>query len=108
MHLNHPGRRGNALASRSWPLALSAITAGFPDAVRLRAMTQDEMQLTIASFAQAAATAREAGFDGVEINAAHSPSTAASHRHGHGRLRPLAVGRLRRRPRRMLRKPRRS
>ncbi|KAA1416974.1 NADH:flavin oxidoreductase/NADH oxidase family protein [Nocardioides humilatus] len=71
MQLNHPGRQGNALASRTRPIAPSAIAGNFPGAMRPRAMSEAEISATIWSFAQAAATARDAGFDGVEIHAAH-------------------------------------
>ncbi len=70
--LSHPGRQCNRFVNPK-PVAPSAV-----DAVDLmmfftrpRALTSEEIDEVVARFAGAAATARRAGFDGVQIHAAH-------------------------------------
>lgn len=75
MQLNHPGRQTPA-SVHSAPLAPSAV-----DAVDLfkragafappRAMTVEQVDQAIASFASAAAFAKEVGFTGVQVHGAH-------------------------------------
>lgn len=72
--ISHPDHLGGAL-----PLAPSAINPhqqsftaeGFKDTVTPRAMTQADIDRTVADFAQAAVNALEAGFDGAEIHASN-------------------------------------
>jgi 2,4-dienoyl-CoA reductase-like NADH-dependent reductase (Old Yellow Enzyme family) len=72
MQLSHAGRQTQALtnphpkAPSAVPLALPGKQFGMPVA-----MTEREIQDTIAAFARAARIAREAGFTGVQIHAAH-------------------------------------
>lgn len=70
MQLNHPGRQSNPLG-RVRPVAPSAIAAGVPGASTPRELTGAEIHDIITRFATAAAVAEEAGFDGVQIHAAH-------------------------------------
>lgn len=71
MQLNHPGRQSNPLAGRNRPVAPSAITAKVPGAMKPRALEPSEIHDLIARFGHAAAVADAAGFDGVQIHAAH-------------------------------------
>jgi 2,4-dienoyl-CoA reductase-like NADH-dependent reductase (Old Yellow Enzyme family) len=70
--LSHPGRQCNRFVNPN-PVAPSAVDAvdllGF--FTRPRALTADEIDEIIERFAGAAATARRAGFDGVQVHAAH-------------------------------------
>jgi len=70
---SHPDFRGGQL-----PVAPSAVNpggkvftpdSGFTDTVTPRALTTDEIAGTVAQYRSAAANARRAGFDGVEIHA---------------------------------------
>lgn len=71
MQINHPGRQTSA-AIHPRPLAPSALAVapeigcGEP-----RAMTHDEIQNVIRRFAHVASVARDTGFTGVQIHAAH-------------------------------------
>ena len=73
MQLNHPGKQTPKMLN-SDPIAPSAIPFrkemqaffGTP-----RAMTEDDIQDAIRRFANAAALAQQAGFDGVQIHGAH-------------------------------------
>lgn len=71
--LNHPGKQ--APSSMTWaPVAPSALPLG--GSFRLafnkpRALTEDEIHAIIAQFARSATLARELGFTGVQIHAAH-------------------------------------
>ncbi|QNH98523.1 alkene reductase [Shewanella algae] len=84
VQLWHVGRRSHANIAGSQPLAPSAIN--IPDQVfgplaeggfgmvatqQPKAMTKAEIKATTADFVQAAQNAIEAGFDGVEVHAAH-------------------------------------
>ncbi|WP_298439631.1 NADH:flavin oxidoreductase/NADH oxidase family protein [uncultured Ferrimonas sp.] len=73
MQLNHPGKQIPAVLSPE-PLAPSAISLGRGLEKSFntpRAMTEAEIQATIAAFATAATLAKEAGFAGVQIHGAH-------------------------------------
>lgn len=74
MQLNHPGRQIPKFLARE-PVAPSAIGVEVPGGRgifnRPRALTESEIHEQIARFAQAARLAVEAGFDGVQIHAAH-------------------------------------
>lgn len=71
VQLNHPGRQANALAGRQRPVAPSAIAARVPGSVRPRALSDAEIRDIIARFGRAAAVVKTAGFNGVQIHAAH-------------------------------------
>jgi len=72
VQLNHPGRQTNRFGSGR-PLAPSAVAAvrvlGF--FARPRALDPEGIADVIRRFAAAAGLAREAGFDGVQVHAAH-------------------------------------
>lgn len=74
MQINHPGRQ---VFARTTPetIAPSAVPMQMEGASRLfarpRAMTGAEIKGVIARFAETAALAEQAGFDGVQIHAAH-------------------------------------
>ena len=70
MQLNHPGRQTPGYVHRS-PLAPSAVPLPLPGFGRPVAMTQADIDGLITGFAHAAAVAREAGFTGVQVHAAH-------------------------------------
>ncbi|MFC8178341.1 NADH:flavin oxidoreductase [Rhodococcus sp. 14-2470-1b] len=71
MQLNHPGRQANPMATRSKPIAPSAIAPGIPGIPAPRAMTEYEIRGIVERFATAALVAESAGFDGVQIHGAH-------------------------------------
>lgn len=71
MQINHPGRQANALSTRHRPVAPSPIAAKVPGAVRPRELNEPEIVDLIGRFAQAAAVAEAAGFDGVQVHGAH-------------------------------------
>ncbi|WP_260604911.1 alkene reductase, partial [Vibrio cholerae] len=84
IQLWHVGRRSHSEISGSQPLAPSAIKIpdqvfgplaeggfGMVETQQPKAMSADEIQATIGDFVQAARNAIEAGFDGVEVHAAH-------------------------------------
>ena len=84
VQLWHVGRRSHSSISGQQPLAPSAIKVpdqvfgplpeggfGMIETETPKAMTQADINNTIADFVQAAKNAIEAGFDGVEIHAAH-------------------------------------
>jgi 2,4-dienoyl-CoA reductase-like NADH-dependent reductase (Old Yellow Enzyme family)/thioredoxin reductase len=69
MQLNHAGRLGKSKVSGIQPVAPSPIPA--PGGQMPRELSIDEIARIVALFAQAARRARKAGFDGVELHAAH-------------------------------------
>lgn len=84
IQLWHVGRRSHASISGHQPLSASAIKDpdkvfgplpeggfGMVETDMPKAMNEAEIQQTIADYVQAARNAMEAGFDGVEIHAAH-------------------------------------
>ncbi|GAB2551612.1 alkene reductase [Nocardia heshunensis] len=79
LQLQHGGRVGHPDNSGLVPVAPSAIAlpegihtpSGHQEAVTPRELSPDEIQSTIADFAQAARNAVAAGFDGVEIHSAN-------------------------------------
>lgn len=74
MQINHPGRQV-FLATNPEAIAPSAVTVELEGAKGLftppRAMTEEDIARVIGQFATTAALAERAGFDGVEIHAAH-------------------------------------
>lgn len=69
--LNHPGRQSNLLALGHTPVAPSPVPLAMPGATTPRELTPVEIEEIIDRFATAAAVCEEAGFDGVELHAAH-------------------------------------
>ncbi|MFY7867615.1 NADH:flavin oxidoreductase/NADH oxidase family protein [Roseateles sp.] len=71
MQMSHPGRQCPKLVSKE-PLAPSAVQLDLlGNYARPRAMSEAEIDDVIARFGQCANLARQAGFTGVQINAAH-------------------------------------
>jgi 2,4-dienoyl-CoA reductase-like NADH-dependent reductase (Old Yellow Enzyme family) len=69
--LNHPGRQSNPLAVGHTPVAPSAVPMNLPGSPTPRALTSSEIEDIIERFATAAAVCAAAGFDGVQVHAAH-------------------------------------
>jgi 2,4-dienoyl-CoA reductase-like NADH-dependent reductase (Old Yellow Enzyme family) len=69
--LNHPGRQSNLLAFGHKPVAPSPVPLAMPGAATPRELTSAEIEDIIDRFATAAGVCEEAGFDGVELHAAH-------------------------------------
>lgn len=69
--LNHPGRQSNLLNIGHQPVAPSAVPLAMPGATTPRELTHAVIEEIIERFATAAAICEEAGFDGVELQAAH-------------------------------------
>ncbi|MDD3899331.1 MAG: NADH:flavin oxidoreductase, partial [Syntrophomonadaceae bacterium] len=70
MQLHHVGREGYYLLKEGKALGPSAI-ASYIYRVKPREMTIEDIKETITAFGQGARRAREAGFDAVELHAAH-------------------------------------
>ncbi|MFF2088438.1 nitroreductase family deazaflavin-dependent oxidoreductase [Nocardia sp. NPDC058176] len=71
MQINHPGRQANPLATRTQPVAPSAIGLELPGVPAPRALTDAEIVDIVGRFATTARIAEAAGFDGVQIHGAH-------------------------------------
>lgn len=71
VQLNHPGRQSNPLALGHTPVAPSAVPLNLPGAPTPRELTTEEIADIIERFANAAAVCETAGFDGVQVHAAH-------------------------------------
>lgn len=69
--LNHPGRQSNPLAIGHTPVAPSAVPMSLPGSPTPRALTGSEIEDIIERFANAAVICEAAGFDGVQVHAAH-------------------------------------
>lgn len=72
LQLNHPGRQSSKVVS-SRPIAPSAVPMRMLPAMFAQPRVLDDHQIhqVVDRFARAAATAAEAGFDGVQVHAAH-------------------------------------
>jgi 2,4-dienoyl-CoA reductase-like NADH-dependent reductase (Old Yellow Enzyme family) len=71
MQISHPGRQCPKLVSKE-PLAPSAVQLHLlGNFAKPRAMTEEDIQDAIQRFGKTAALAQQAGFTGVQINAAH-------------------------------------
>lgn len=74
MQINHPGRVVQKdMGTPTWSASDVSIEIGAYSTMypQPRAMTEDEIEDTVSRFADTAAHAEAAGFDGVEIHAAH-------------------------------------
>lgn len=71
LQINHPGRQANPFAGRAQPLAPSPIAVPIRGARVPHPLGEREIEEIIGRFATAARVAVEAGFDGVQIHAAH-------------------------------------
>jgi 2,4-dienoyl-CoA reductase-like NADH-dependent reductase (Old Yellow Enzyme family) len=71
VQLNHPGRQSNPFALGHVPVAPSAVAMSLPGSPTPRALTSAEIENIIARFVRAAQVCETAGFDGVQIHAAH-------------------------------------
>lgn len=71
MQINHPGRQANPMAFRQQPVAPSAIAVKIPGATKPRELTGAEIEDIIERFATTSAVAETAGFNGVQVHAAH-------------------------------------
>ncbi|CAM3825191.1 nitroreductase family deazaflavin-dependent oxidoreductase [Smaragdicoccus niigatensis] len=71
MQINHPGRQANPMITGKRPVAPSAIAPNLPGLPVPDALTGEQIKEIIERFATTAKLAESAGFDGVEIHAAH-------------------------------------
>lgn len=71
MQINHPGRQANPLAGRSRPVAPSPVAMKIHGASAPRELSGVQIEEIISRFAKTAVVAEAAGFDGVQIHAAH-------------------------------------
>ncbi|SDS09552.1 2,4-dienoyl-CoA reductase [Nocardioides scoriae] len=69
--LNHPGRQSNLFALGHEPVAPSPVPLALPGAATPRELTPAEVDDVVERFARAAQVCEEAGFDGVQLHAAH-------------------------------------
>ena len=69
--LNHPGRQSNPLAIGHTPVAPSAVPLNLPGSPVPRELTSAEIEDIIERFATTAKVCETAGFDGIQIHAAH-------------------------------------
>lgn len=69
--LNHPGRQSNPLAIGHTPVAPSAVPLTLPGSATPRELTAAEIEDILERFVTAATVCETAGFDGIQIHAAH-------------------------------------
>jgi 2,4-dienoyl-CoA reductase-like NADH-dependent reductase (Old Yellow Enzyme family) len=69
--LNHPGRQSNLFDIGHRPVAPSAVPLALPGATVPRELTGPEIEQILERFAVAAEVCEAAGFDGVQLHAAH-------------------------------------
>lgn len=69
--LNHPGRQSNLMDLGHQPVAPSAVPLALPGARVPRELTGAEIEEIVERFAVAAKVCEDAGFDGVQLHAAH-------------------------------------
>lgn len=79
--IGHAGRKGSTrlawegidkpLADHNWPLLSASALPYLPEGQAPKAMDRADMDLVISQFVQAATSAQRAGFDMIEIHAAH-------------------------------------
>ncbi|BBX84073.1 NADH:flavin oxidoreductase/NADH oxidase family protein [Mycolicibacterium aubagnense] len=69
--LNHPGRQSNPLAIGHTPVAPSPVPLSLPGSPTPRALTGPQIEKIVDRFVTAAQVCETAGFDGVQIHAAH-------------------------------------
>jgi 2,4-dienoyl-CoA reductase-like NADH-dependent reductase (Old Yellow Enzyme family) len=78
VQLVHAGVRTSRALCGTEPWGMSAVTEPLPGTDAARAGTSEELERVVTSFADAAVRAKEAGFDGVEMHAAHGYLLSAS------------------------------
>ena len=71
VQLNHPGRQCNPFALGHVPVAPSAVPLSLPGSPTPRELTGAEIEDIIERFVTAAVVCEAAGFDGVQVHAAH-------------------------------------
>lgn len=71
VQLNHPGRQSNPFAIGHVPVAPSAVPLSLPGSPTPRELTGAEIKDIIGRFVTAATVCETAGFDGVQLHAAH-------------------------------------
>lgn len=71
MQLYHPGSQTTNALTGEELLTPSGLASKALPPQKCRAMTQEDIHALVRAFADAAVRAKEAGFDGVELNAAH-------------------------------------
>ncbi len=81
LQLGHAGRKGSTrlmwdgidepLPDGNWPIVAASPLRYYPHSQMPRAMTRADMDATIADYVQAVARAERAGFDMIELHAAH-------------------------------------
>ncbi|WP_428480576.1 nitroreductase family deazaflavin-dependent oxidoreductase [Rhodococcus qingshengii] len=71
VQINHPGRQANPIATGTRPVAPSAIRPNIPSVGTPRALADTEILAIIDRFAQAAVVTETAGFNGIQVHAAH-------------------------------------
>ncbi len=71
VQLNHPGRQCNPFALGHVPVAPSAVPLRLPGSPTPRELTGAEIEEIIQRFITAAVVCESAGFDGVQVHAAH-------------------------------------
>ncbi len=71
VQLNHPGRQCNPFALGHVPVAPSAVPLALPGSPTPRELTGAEIEDIIERFVTAAVVCEAAGFDGIQVHAAH-------------------------------------